>query len=53
MQVGAVDVEPNLGALVLRGEAIDQTPELGRVVHLDEVRDFVCGQIVEDEGGRE
>ena len=53
MQVGAVRVEPGLGARDVRADALDHAPEPPRVVHLDEMRDLVRREIVEHEGRRE
>src|SRR5690349_19418771 len=49
MQVAAVHVEPDLGALMVGAEAPHQPPEPRRVVHLDEMRDLVGGEICEHE----
>jgi len=53
MQIRAVDVEPYLGPAHVGAHALHQLPELLRVVHLDEVRDLVGGEIVEHETRRE
>ena len=49
----AVGVEPALGALPVRADACDHAPERARVVHLDQVRDFVRRQVVEHMRRRE
>ena len=46
MQVGAVHIEPGFGALMVRTDALHQAPESRRVVHLDEVRHFMGGEII-------
>src|SRR3981189_633438 len=53
MQIGGVRVEPPLGALDLRIEALYQPREPRWVVELDEMGDLVRGEIVEHERRRE
>ena len=53
VQVGAVDVEPGLGAVRIRADAVDQPPEPRRVVHLDQMRHLMHGEIVQHERRRE
>ena len=53
VQTGAVDPQPRLGALGLGEEAARQFPERRRMVHVDDVRDFVRGEIVENIRRRE
>src|SRR5579884_690523 len=53
MQTAAVHVEPRFGALHVRTDAFDQCPESPRMIHFDEVRHFVRGQIVENEWRRQ
>src|SRR5450756_509341 len=53
MQIGAVGVEPGLGARDVRADALDHAPEPARVVHFDKMRDLVRREIVEHEGRRE
>src|SRR5262245_14011479 len=53
MQIVAVGIEPALGALDVIAGAPDHAPEPRRVVHLDEVRHFMRGEIVQHEGRRE
>jgi len=53
MQIRAVDIEPCLGALVIRAQALHHTPELCRVVHLDEMCHFVRGEVIEHVVGRQ
>ena len=53
VQVGAVDVEPRLGAVGVRADAVHQPPEPRRVVHLDQMRHLVDGEIVQHERRRE
>ena len=40
VQVGAIDVEPDLGALDVRIEPPDQPPEPPRVIELEQMRDL-------------
>ena len=47
MQIGAMGVEPGLGAVVIRAKPLHQPPEPRRMVHLDEMRHFVRGKVVE------
>src|SRR5689334_23552256 len=53
VQIVAVGVEPGLGAIHRRADAADGLPEPQRVVHLDQMRDFMCGEIVEHVRRRE
>src|SRR5262245_51724548 len=53
VQVGAVHVEPHLGALDVRVEALHQPPEPQRVVKLHKMTHLVRGKVVEHERGRE
>src|SRR5664279_3519999 len=53
MQIGAVGVEPGLGARDVRADALDHAPERLAVVHFDEMSDLVRREIVEHEGRRE
>ena len=46
-------VEPGLGAADIRIDALDDPPEPARMVHLDQMRDLVRGEIVEHEGRRQ
>src|SRR5689334_23102466 len=50
MQVVAMGIEPGLGAFGRRTDAPDHAPELHRVVHLDEMPDFMGREIVQHEG---
>src|ERR1019366_916461 len=52
MQIGAVGVEPGLGARDVRADALDHAPEPARVVHFDKMRDLVRREIVEHEPQR-
>ena len=47
MQIVAVNIEPLLGALGLRTDTRNDLPEPRRVVHLDQMRDLMSGEIVE------
>ena len=47
MQDGAMGVEPRLGAVVIRAKPLHQPPEPRRVVHLDQMRHFVGGEVFE------
>ena len=49
VQVGAVRVEPRLGAAEIGINARDQTPEPARMIHLDEMSNLVRGEIIEHE----
>ena len=53
MQIATMDVEPHLGPLMILAKALDQPPEPGGVIHLDEMRDLVRGEIVEHKAGCE
>src|SRR5262245_19573671 len=53
MQIVAVGIEPALGALDVIADAADHAPEPRRVVHLDEVRHFMRGEIIQHKGRRE
>ena len=50
---GAVCVEPGLGFVHCRIEPFDQRPEARGMIHLDEMRDFMGGNVVEYERRRE
>ena len=52
VQVIAVGVEPLLGAFGRGADPRHHPPEPRRVVHLDKMRHFMGGQIVEHEGRR-
>src|SRR4051794_15629871 len=49
VQAGAVNVEPCLGAVGVRADAVDQPPEPRRVVHLDQMRHLMDGEIIQHE----
>src|SRR3970040_146080 len=53
MQFGAMRVEPALGVTHVRTNALDQPPENSAVVHLDQMRDLVRGEIIEHERRRQ
>src|SRR5437870_2572049 len=53
VQVGAVHVEPHLGALDVRIKALHQPPKPRRVVKLHQMAHLVRGKVVEHERGRE
>src|SRR5260370_27191994 len=53
MQVVAVGIEPGLGALDMIADPVDHPPEPRRMIHLDEMRDLVRGEIVQHVGRRE
>src|SRR5262245_57896922 len=53
MQVGAVHVEPHLGALDVRIDPLYQPPEPQRVVKLHKMAHLVRGKVIEHERGRE
>ena len=53
VQVGAVDLQPRLGALGLGKQPARQLPEHRRMVHVHDMRDLVRGEIVEHIGRRE
>ena len=52
MQIGAVHVEPDLGAMHGRTQALEQAPEAGGMIHFDQMRDFMRRQIVEHDPQR-
>src|SRR5579872_3940555 len=53
MQVRAMRIEPCFGARDVRTNTIDQPPETPRMIHLDQMRDFMRCEIVEHERWRE
>ena len=53
MQVVAVGVEPGLGALDMIADPRNDPPEPGRMVHFDEMRDLMGGEIVQHVRRRE
>src|SRR6266446_2304722 len=53
MQIVAVRIEPPLGALDRGTDFRDHAPESRRMVHLDQMRDLVGGEIVQHEGRRQ
>jgi hypothetical protein len=53
MQVVAVGIEPGLGALDMTADFPDHPPEPRRMIHLDEMRHFMGGEIIQHEGRRQ
>ena len=53
VQIVAVGVEPGLGALDVAADFRDDPPEPRRMVHLDQMRDLMRGEIVQHKGRRE
>ena len=53
MKAGAVMLQPFLRAVGFRKQAMRDFPEGGRMIHVDEMRDFMRGEIVEHERRRE
>src|SRR3981081_160188 len=53
MQVVAGGVEPGLGAFDMAANPVDHAPESRRMVHLDQMRHFMRGEIVQHEGWSE
>jgi hypothetical protein len=53
VQIIAVGVEPGLGAVDMAADLAHDAPEPRRVVHLDEMRHFMGGEIVQHVGRRE
>ena len=53
MQIVAVGVEPALGAFDVVADAVDDAPEAGRMVHLDQMRHFMGGEIIQHIGWRQ
>ena len=53
MQIVAARIEPFLGALDVIADPRDHPPEPRRVVHLDQMRDFMGGEIIQHIGRRE
>src|SRR5262245_25600821 len=47
MQLGAMGVEPGLGAVHVRANAAQDAPEPRRVAHLDEMRGLVGREVIE------
>ena len=41
-----MDIEPSLGAFMVRAQLLHQTPEAWRVIHFDEVRNFVRRKVI-------
>jgi hypothetical protein len=52
MQVRAMRLEPRLGSVGFGKQAARHAPKGGRVIHMDEMRDFVSSEIFEHEGRR-
>jgi hypothetical protein len=53
MQIVAVGVEPALGAINMAADFRDHPPEPRRMVHLDQMRDFMGGEIIQHERRRQ
>src|SRR5687768_18388815 len=53
MQLGAMRLEPALGAARMRAMAENQAPEAAAMIHMLEMRHLVRRDIVEDEGRRQ
>src|SRR6202007_1491053 len=53
MQVVAVGIEPGLGALDMAADPGDHPPESRRMIHLDQMRHLMGGEIVHHIGRRE
>ena len=49
MQIRTMDIQPHLGALVLRINTRYQPPKTRGVIELEEVTDLVSGEIVKHE----
>ena len=47
MQIVAVGIEPGLGALDMTADPADHPPEPRRMIHLDEMRHLMGGEIVQ------
>src|SRR4029077_10427973 len=50
MQVGALRDEPALGTADIGIDACNDPPEPARMIHLDQMRNLVRGEIIEHEG---
>jgi hypothetical protein len=46
MKIGAKHLQPLLGAFELRADLFNERPEARAVVHLDEVSNFVCRDVI-------
>jgi hypothetical protein len=53
MQIVAVGIEPGLGALDMTADFRDYPPEPRRMIHLDEMRHFMGGEVIQHEGRRQ
>ena len=53
MQVGALGIQPGFGSLVIGEQPLHDTPEPCRMVHFDEMRHFMRGEIIEHMAGRQ
>src|ERR1700689_2416016 len=49
VQIAAMHVEPDLGALVVAAQPAHDAPEARRMIHLDKMRHLVCGEVIEHE----
>ena len=52
MQIGAMRIEPCFGAAQIRADSFNQPPEPARMIQLDQMSNFMCREILEDEGRR-
>src|SRR5207244_2184584 len=46
VQIGAVGIEPSLGHLMIRNQPVHHAPEPCRMVHFDEMRHLVGGEVL-------
>ncbi len=53
MQIIAVGIEPGLGALDMTADLRDDPPEPCRMIHLDEMRHFMGGEVIQHERRRQ
>ena len=53
MQVVAVGIKPTLGAFDIIADLVDHPPKPRRVIHLDQMRHFMGGEIIQHVGRRE
>ena len=47
MQIGAMGVEPRLGAILAGAETLNEAPEPRGMVHLDQMGHFMRGEVIE------
>jgi hypothetical protein len=53
VQIRAADLKPLFGNFEIRADLFDERPELGTVIHLCQMRDFVCRDVIKNKRRRE